>query len=619
MTDTPDKDEGSASGSGLGGFLAEYLKINAIKRIFTLVDVRRHETVYLILLAAGIALLEGIGLSLLLPVLQFAESGPSALQQGGRYFRLLQQFCSRFGLPLNLLTLLVFAFIPIVLRQFVFYWNAWYSAVVANRIATRMRVSAFDALMDADPAFFSQRSVGDLAGIVLNQTIVAGQTVLQVIRLFAIAMLLALYVAILVAVSLPLTLVTVAFAGLVSLLVRTSLVRTKRYGEQVAGVTQRAYGAVIERIGLVRLVKMRAEEATETANVLTYSEDMAQANVKIATLAAQVEVTADPLLMLSAFVTLFAGISVFGLKLAELGMLLFVLTRLNAKVKEFNAARQVISSGVASVSLVRGLISDSDQANTIRSGALRFEGLGRAITFEDVTFMYPGQEKSALRGVNVEIEAGSFTALVGRSGSGKSTLVELIPRFRDTTSGRVLFGGVDVRDFDLSELRRSIGYLTQDPLLFSDSICQNLIYGLGRVPSDAEITSALEGAHAQFVLDFPKGLETEIGDRGLRVSGGERQRIALARVLLQDPSILILDEPTSALDSESEQHIQAALAKLHGTRTIIVIAHRLATVVAADQLFVVANGRIVERGVHNELCHAGGAYQRIFESQLLQT
>jgi subfamily B ATP-binding cassette protein MsbA len=163
---------------------------------------------------------------------------------------------------------------------------------------------------------------------------------------------------------------------------------------------------------------------------------------------------------------------------------------------------------------------------------------------------------------------------VGRSGMGKSTLVELLPRLREATAGSITYDGTDIKAFDVGSLRRGIGYLTQNAMLFNDTVRQNLTYGLGFEPSDGQIRDALERAHAAFVYDLPQGLETMLGDRGVRFSGGEQQRIALARVLLEDTSILILDEPTSALDSESEVFIQDALASLHGHKTIIVIAHR---------------------------------------------
>ena len=217
---------------------------------------------------------------------------------------------------------------------------------------------------------------------------------------------------------------------------------------------------------------------------------------------------------------------------------------------------------MAGLQLVRETTADAEASNTIRSGPVPFEALKDEIVLTDVEFEFPDRHfpdgtiqskgKSVLRGVSATIPVGSFTAIVGHSGAGKSTLVELLPRLRDANAGTITFDGVGVKEFNVGSLRKGIGYLTQSAMLFNDSVRENLIYGLDFEPTDAQIRDALEGAYATFVYDLPHGLETKLGDRGVRFSGGERQRIGLARVLLDGSSILILDEPTSALDSESE-------------------------------------------------------------------
>jgi subfamily B ATP-binding cassette protein MsbA len=235
-----------------------------------------------------------------------------------------------------------------------------------------------------------------------------------------------------------------------------------------------------------------------------------------------------------------------------------------------------------------------------------------------VSFAYSDEtEELVLKGVDLEIPCRSQTAIVGKSGAGKSTLVDLIPRLRDPNEGRILFDGRPVQEFDLRTLRRSIGFMTQDALLFNDTVFNNLVYGLERDPTDDEIEGALKASFCtKFVKNMPNGLETNIGDRGVRLSGGERQRLALARVFLQDPEILILDEPTSALDSESEKYIQRALDSVRHRKTLIVIAHRLSTVQRSDQIVVLDHGVIEERGTHADLLAAEGAYRKLFDFQI---
>ena len=609
-------------------FLNEYLRINAIRRMLTIVDVKWTEITGLVGFAVVFAVFEGIGISMLLPVLQYAEGGQTAITQGsGAIWQAIATFMEWANLPVTLPVLLALAFTPILLRNVVFYLNTWYSAVVSSHIGIRMRMQTLDTVMAADPEFFARHAVGKLVGIVLGQTGAAGAAILAVIRQLSITLLMLLYAAILLSISVPLTFITLAFALVVSMLVKTNIRKIRDFSIEAAEISQEMMGKIVERLGLMRLIKLRDQSHEESDLIREFSETMRVIGVKQSRLGARTEVTADPLLMLSVFTTLYIGISELGMTLAQLGLILFVLSRLNAKVKEFNAGRQAISSNMAGLLLVKEMTDEAVASNRIRGGDDVFEGLQTELTLTDVTFDYPdsfaadgalvSKGKDVLKGVSVTIPAGSFTALVGRSGAGKSTLVELLPRLREATSGTIAYDGKDIKEFQVGSLRKGIGYLTQSALLFNDTIRANLVYGLDFEPTEEQIHSALERSYASFVYDLPNGLETRLGDRGVRFSGGERQRLGLARVLLADTSLLILDEPTSALDSESEAFIQKALQNLHGTKTIIVIAHRLATVIQADQLLVVDDGRIVERGTHHELVELDGAYGKLFESQLL--
>lgn len=253
-----------------------------------------------------------------------------------------------------------------------------------------------------------------------------------------------------------------------------------------------------------------------------------------------------------------------------------------------------------------------------RPGATNLAGLKREIRFEHVTFAYPGGEP-VLHDVDLVLPRGSVTALVGPSGGGKSTLASLLPRFMDPSAGRVTVDGVDLRDATLASLRAQIGLVTQEVVLFDESVRRNVAYGTPEVP-EARIREALAAANAlAFVDALPGGLETRVGEGGLRLSGGQRQRLAIARALLKDPPILVLDEATSALDAESERAVQEALERLMAGRTTLVIAHRLSTVRRADQLVVLEAGRIVERGTHGELLSAGGLYRRLHDLQVFET
>src|SRR5208283_922396 len=248
-----------------------------------------------------------------------------------------------------------------------------------------------------------------------------------------------------------------------------------------------------------------------------------------------------------------------------------------------------------------------------------FTHFRQSIKFENVGFSYStGEgEHQILHNVDLEVNAGEVLALVGPSGAGKSTLVNLIPRFFDATSGRVLIDGHDLRDVSLKSLRDQIGKVTQETILFNDTVRNNIAYGRPDVPLSRVIEAAQAALAHDFILQMPEGYDTIIGEKGFRLSGGERQRLAIARAILKDAPVLILDEATSALDAESESLVQAALANLMQGRTVLVIAHRLSTIRRANRIAVLEDGRITATGSHEELLSSSPTYQRLYQLQFM--
>ncbi|MBR4687653.1 MAG: ABC transporter ATP-binding protein, partial [Bacteroidales bacterium] len=312
------------------------------------------------------------------------------------------------------------------------------------------------------------------------------------------------------------------------------------------------------------------------------------------------------------------GKGLFGGKFMDASQFIFfmiILYSVIEPIKELSRATYGIPKGLASMERINRIL-EADNPITECDNPQDIKEFQDQIAFENVSFSYESG-REVLKGVNLTIPRGKMVAIVGESGAGKSTLVDLIPRFYDATGGRITIDGKDVKDLRIKDLRALMGNVNQDPILFNDTIYNNIAFGVEGATQEEVIAAAkIANAH-DFIMEKPEGYQTNIGDRGSKLSGGQRQRLSIARAILKNPPILILDEATASLDTESERIVQEALDRLMSSRTTIAIAHRLSTIKNADEIIVMHEGQVVERGTHAELIALDGYYKRLNDMQAL--
>ena len=284
--------------------------------------------------------------------------------------------------------------------------------------------------------------------------------------------------------------------------------------------------------------------------------------------------------------------------------------------KTFATGFYSMQKGIASAERIFEIL-DAEEVIEEKPDAVRISGFEKEIEYKNVFFKY--QNEFVLKEINCKIEKGRIIALVGQSGGGKTTFVDLLPRFYDTSQGEILIDGIPIKDYNINDIRSLMGIVTQEPILFNDTVFNNIAYGKLNVTEEDVINAAkIANAH-EFIENMEEGYQSNIGDRGTKLSGGQRQRLSIARAVLRNPPILILDEATSSLDTESERLVQDALSKVMSNRTSIIIAHRLSTIIHADEIFVLQKGEIVERGTHQELIDKKGAYEKLHDLQAFES
>ena len=510
----------------------------------------------------------------------------------------------------QLLPLMLFGLLA--LRAFAGFASSFAMKWVARRVVEDLRLEAFAKLMSLPVSFFDANSAGVITSKLTYDTEqMASAATNAAVSLVRDSLTILGMLAYMLYLDWRLTMIFVVTAPVMAVYLKKMTPKLREAGKTVqssmGGMTQVAEeGCSGQR--MVKIFNGAEYEQKRFALVVAQNRHM---QIRLTRISGINSMVIEMLAALSLGAVVYYSVGKF--TAGEFAAFIGALMMLIPPIKSLTKMNEVVQLGVAAAQSVFGLIDTESENDKGTQVMARSKG---EIEFRGVSLMYETAKKNALNALSFTIKPGEKLALIGRSGGGKSSMVNLIPRFYEHQQGQVLLDGVDTRDLTLSSLRDQFALVSQEVVLFNDSVFNNIAYGALRGVSEAQVIEAAKAAHAwEFIQQLPDGLYSEIGDRGVRLSGGQRQRLAIARAILKDAPILLLDEATSALDTESERHVQAALDQLMKNRTSIVIAHRLSTIENADRILVMEHGEIIESGTHAELLAQGGHYAKLYQKQ----
>lgn len=533
----------------------------------------------------------------------------------------VNQYNGEHGPIVTLISLSAVMILMTALKTSCYFGSTAVMVPLRTGIVRDLRMEIYNKILSLPLGFFSQERKGDIIARMSGDVQEVENSITGSLdMLIKNPILIVFYLATLIAISWKLTLFVLVFAPMMIWLMGIIGRNLKKKSTEAQALWSDTMSQVEETLGGLRVIKAFLAERMMGSRFGKVTDAMRRKNARVATRQALAHPVSEFLgTVMICIVLCFGGALIVGdnafIDAPTFIYFMTILYSIIQPIKDLSKAAYGIPKGLASMERIDRILSAE---NTIRlsEGGKQINEFRDSIRFEGVNFSYdPGRQ--ILHDINLEIKKGQTIAIVGASGGGKSTLVDLIPRFYDIDSGKISIDGTPLREFKLDNLRSLMGNVNQEPILFNDTIFNNIAFGVEGATEQQVIEAAkIANAH-EFIMEKEEGYQTNVGDRGCKLSGGQRQRISIARAVLKNPPILILDEATAALDTESERAVQEALDRLMHSRTTIAIAHRLSTIKDADEIIVIDEGRIVERGRHDELIAKGGYYRKLNDMQSL--
>lgn len=594
------------------------MKLRNLKEIKAITSLKAYFAYYPswaipVLVALGMltSFTEGIGISLFIPFLENIGQKNLLPQTGNWLVDSLSALFNNVQSDTRLFTISFCIFIAVLVRAALYYGNMVTFTWLSMKAGHRVRSCLFEQLMTVSFRFIEKSSSGRLVNALSTETWRATDALSGLFEMMIKVCSITVYFTLLMLISWKLTLVVVAIMVVISIIVRLLTRQAQSLGEKVTRRNTELTNRMVEGIDGMKVIRAFVRESYEQKRFAHTSHGLTNLIVRLTMMHGTISPVYQVLtgtLLLAVLLTNIHSPE----KINSILVFIFILYHLQPMIIDLDGARNRIVSLTPAVEEINSLLAETEKS--LPNGTIPFKELNNRIFFHKLTFKYNSEEKPSLQNISVSIPFGKTTALVGHSGAGKSTLIKLLLRFYDASEGNIYVDDCPLKSLEIESWRKNIGLVSQDVYVFNASIRENIAYGKPDA-DDEEIIAAARSADAhEFICQLPHGYDTKVGDRGIRLSGGQLQRITLARAIVRKPGIIILDEATSSLDSISEQLIKDALEKLSLNCTVIVIAHRLSTIENADQIIVLKKGRVCEQGTFQDLLKLNGYFTRLYKA-----